>query len=29
MKNAIKELAKGVLPPLGLTAAISAVDAGI
>ena len=29
MKNVIKPLAKGVLAPLGLTAAMSAVDAGI
>ena len=29
MKNVIKPLAKSVLAPLGLTAAMSAVDAGI
>ena len=29
MKNVIKPLAKGVLIPLGLTAAVSAADAGI
>ena len=29
MQNVIKTLAKGVLIPLGLTAAVSAADAGI
>ena len=29
MKNVIKPSAKGVLIPLGLTAAVSAADAGI
>ena len=29
MKNVIKPLAKGILIPLGLTAAASAADAGI